>query len=195
MQPDAAAGPDGAIANACGLPASMQDLGDLTALKAQRCNVNGSMGTQKWYRLSATLAETGDIVQLELWPGTGAFSGGAVRTGTFPVDTDYATCGVCVRAVGDKGTATAHEYLATAGSVTITAIGANGAPIAATITSATLGEIDPVSHLPVAMGCSVSLARVQVSGTVMDVGGTGTGGGGGGGGGGGTGSCPAGIGD
>ena len=72
--PDA---PTGQQAN-CPLPGTMADLGALPALKAQRCNVSGSMGARKWYRLSATMA-SGDIVQIELWPYHGAFTG-AVTT-------------------------------------------------------------------------------------------------------------------
>ena len=112
--PDAAVGsPDGSMNATCPLPSSMPDMGALSALKAQRCNVNGTMGAQKWYRLSATLA-SGDVVQLELWPASGAFTG-AVTTGTFPVETDYNTCGICVRAIGDKGAAGAKEYFGTGG--------------------------------------------------------------------------------
>lgn len=193
-QPDAAVGTsDGSMSATCPLPASSADLGNLSALKAQRCNVNGSMGTRKWYRLSATMSG-GDVVQLELWPGTGAFTA-AVTTGTFPIETGYNTCGICLRAVGDKGTATQKEYFGTGGMVTITAVGAAGQPISATITGATLAEVNPTTHAKVAGGCASSISRVKVDGTVMDVGGTGGGGGGSGGGGMGAGACPAGVGD
>src|SRR5678815_1007907 len=59
VQPDA-----GTIENACPL-ADTQDTGDLTALKAQLCNVPGTQGARKYYRLSATVpGATGmDIVQ------------------------------------------------------------------------------------------------------------------------------------
>ncbi|MBL0213327.1 MAG: hypothetical protein IPQ07_05560 [Myxococcales bacterium] len=187
---DAGVTPDGSGMQAtCPLPSTTADLGNLTALKAQRCGVPQSGGA-KWYRLSATMA-SGDVVQLELWPSSGAFTG-AVTTGTFAVETDYNTCGICVRAVGDKGTATAKEYFGTGGMVNITAVGANGAPISATITNATLAEVETVNHTKVAGGCTAAINRVQVSGTVMDVGGTGGGGGGGGGGGA---QCAPGVGD
>ena len=186
--PDAPGGTDAAAA--CPLDASIADLGTLSALKAQRCNVAGSMGTRKWYRLSATLPGTSDVVQLELYDQAGAFSGSTVHTGSFPIETDFATCGVCLRALGDKGTATAKEYFGTGGMVNITAIGANGASISATITDATLGQVD-ANHALVSGGCTATIASVQIDGTVMDVGGSG----GGGGGGGGTGSCPTTVGD
>jgi hypothetical protein len=182
---DGATLPDaGPTSKVCSMPDSVADAGDLAALKAQQCNVPGTQGAQKYYRLSATLPGSTDVVQLELWDNRGPFAGGVVRTGTFPVDTSFATCGVCLRALGDKGLATQKEYFASAGSVEITAIGAGGAPIAAIITSATLAEVNPTTHAAVASGCSSSVTRVKVAGTVVA-----TGGGGGGGG------CPTTIGD
>src|SRR6185436_2961053 len=112
------------------------------------------------------------VVQLELWPNTGAFAAGAVTTGTFPVETNFTGCGVCLRAIGDKGAATQKEYFGTGGSVTISAVGAAGAPISATINNATLAEVD-AQHAKVANGCTTSIAHVKVDGTVMDVGGGG----------------------
>jgi hypothetical protein len=167
------------------------DVGTVAASAAQRCNVPGSMGTRKWYRLAATLP-AGDIVQLELYDQAGAFAGGTVTTGTFPVEPDAGACGVCLRALGDKGGDDETEYVGTGGTVTITAIGTNGAPIAATITDATFAQVDPGGAL-VGGGCTAELARVTVEGIVVDVGGGGTGGGGTGGTG--TSSCPTSIGE
>jgi hypothetical protein len=153
-------------------PMATADAGTLTALKAQRCNVSGSMGQRKWYRLSATLPGSTDIVQLELY---------VVRVGSFPVDTGDAQCGVCLRALGNKGETTETEYLATAGTVNITAVGIEGQPISATITGAAFGELgveDKAPNVP----CTATLASIKIDGTVMDVGGTGGGGGVGGGG-------------
>ncbi len=189
-------GPDAPEQEVCPLPATMADAGDLTALKAQRCNVPGSMGAKKWFRLSATLpAGAADIVQLELWPGQGAFATTDILPGTYTItgaDTADSTCGVCLRAIGDKNLPTQKFYFATAGTVDITAIGAAPAPISATITDAMFAEVD-ASNNPVASGCTASLAAVQVDGTVMDMGGMGSGSGGGGGGG--MGMCPRTIGD
>lgn len=187
--PDA---PVGQQAN-CPLPDNQADLGTLPALKAQRCNVSGSQGARKWYRLSATMAN-GDIVQIELWPYHGPFTA-AVTTGSFPIETDYNTCGVCLRAIGDKGLASAKEYFGTAGMINITALGAAGQPIAATITTGAAAEVNPTNHAKITNGCTTTIASVKIEGTVVDVGGTGTGGGGGGGGGGGSSSCPATVGD
>lgn len=170
-------------------PMVTADAGTLMALKAQRCNVSGSMGLRKWYRLSATLPGSTDVVQLELYDGVGAFAGGVVRVGSFPVETGEAQCGVCLRALGNKGEATETEYVATAGMVNITAIGASAQPISATITAAAFTELG-VEATATNMPCTAMLGSLKIDGTVMDVGGTGGGGGGGGGS-----QCPTTIGD
>src|SRR5215470_5800807 len=70
----------------CPMPATMPDTGTLGALKAQLCNVSGSMGHAHWYRLSAVLPGSSmSDVQLELWDGRGAFAGTPVHTGTFTI--------------------------------------------------------------------------------------------------------------
>lgn len=178
-------------AKVCALTPTVADPGDLLALKANQCNIPGSQGQRKWYRLAAAVSGTTDIVQLELWDNLGAFSGGVVRTGTFTIsgaDASPLTCGVCVRAIGDKSTAAAQEFFATSGTVEVTQIGGAGQPISAVITNASLVQIDPTTRAVVSSGCTTSLARVKVSGTVVTMGGGGGGGGGGG-------NCPAGIAD
>jgi len=189
----------GSNAAACALPASSPDTGNLTAEAAQRCNVNGSMGAAHWYRLAAALpAGAMDFIQIELWDNTGPFVGTTVHTGTFTIsgaDADYATCGVCVRGIGHKGATDVQEYFATSGTVTVSAVGAAPSAFTATVSNIGFVQIDQTMHKPVASGCSASLAASEISGTVVNVGGTGGGGGGGGGGGSGSGQCPQGVGD
>jgi hypothetical protein len=171
----------------CSLPETTADAGDLAAAKAQQCNVAGSQGTKKWYRVAATLPGSMDYVQIELWDGRGAFSAGAVAVGTYQLtgpELDPATCGVCVRGLGDKGAATQKEYFATAGQVQVTAVGGNGLPISVTLTNATFHEVDATTKAAVSGGCTASVTRAKLDGTVVAV----TGGGGGG-------ACPATIGD
>jgi hypothetical protein len=191
-EPPAGEEPDGGV---CTLSDNMDNAGDVAALKANSCNVPMSMGTKKWYRLSATVPGTGDVVQLELWDNLGAFKGGAVHAGTFPLtgaDADLSTCGVCVRALGDKGEAGQQEYFATSGTVEVTAVGGGGSEFTATISDVTFEQVDPTSKKVVANGCASALTRIHVSGTVVAMGG---GGGGGGGGSGGGNNCPFIIGD
>ena len=175
----------------CSLP-DTADTGAVSALFAQRCDVPGSMGARKWYRMAATLPGTTNVVQIELYDNAGPFVGGTVRIGTFPVDADPVTCGVCVRALGDKGGANEMEYFATGGTVTISALGAAGAAFSAEVADLALEQIDG-DHVLVAGGCTAAVAGARLDGTMVDRGGMG--GGGGGGGGGGMGACATTVGD
>lgn len=177
---------------ACAMPDETADAGALTAAFAQRCNVPGSMGVRKWYRAAATLPGTTNIVQVELYDNAGPFMGGAVTTGTFPVDADPVTCGVCVRALGDKGGEKEMEYFATSGMVTLSSLGPNGTAFSVEVSDLALEQID-ADHVLVPDGCTAMVAGAQLDGTIMDRGGMG--GGGGGGGGSGTGTCATTIGD
>src|SRR5215510_678999 len=104
MQPDA-----GIVGRTCPMAMTTADTGALTSLRAQMCNVPGSTGLAHWYRLSAALpGAPGDYVQVELWDNLGAFTGGTVHAGNFTItgnDADRSKCGVCVRAIGEKGAA------------------------------------------------------------------------------------------
>lgn len=162
----------------CSMPEDTTDAGALTALFAQRCNVPGSMGMRKWYRMAATLPGTTNVVQVELYDNAGPFAGGAVRTGTFPVDADPVTCGICVRALGDKGGEAEMEYFATGGTVTISAIGAAGTAFSAEVADLALEQID-LDHVIVDGGCTATIAGAELDGTLVDHAGTGGGGGGG----------------
>ncbi len=154
------------------------DAGDVTASAAQRCNVSGSMGQRKWWRISAELPGTDDIVQLELYEQAGAFAGGTVRTGTFAVEADPASCGVCLR-----GRSGSTEYRGVTGTVTIDAIGAGGTTANVTITGASFEDTEGGA-------CVATVERVRITGEIQDLGGTGMGGGGGG-----TMQCPKTVGD
>jgi hypothetical protein len=202
IEPDAAVGGGSADATqeqlgACGAMPDMISDTTLPAFKAQRCNVPGTSGTKKWFRLSAQLPGSQDFVQLELWPETGAYSG-AVTTGTFTIagaDLVYETCGVCARGMGDKGDPAQKEYFSQNGSVNVTSIGAAGQTLSATLSNVGLVVVD-FAHRPISGGCTTTVQNLTISGTIVDVGGGGSGGGGGGGGGGaGGGSCELGVGD
>jgi hypothetical protein len=173
-------GPDaGLMQRSCPMPMTTADAGPMSAVKTQMCNYPGSAGMQHWYRAFATLPDsTTSFVQVELYDKIGAFAAGTVHTGTFPVDTDPATCGVCVRGLGDKGATDAREYFATTGTVNVTAIGGNGTTLTATLSNIGFVELDSNRH-PVSGGCTATLGAGQISGTVVQVGGTGGGGGGG----------------
>ncbi|HVK78848.1 MAG TPA: hypothetical protein VM734_36360 [Kofleriaceae bacterium] len=173
---------------ACGLAASIPDAGTIAPATAERRNQPGSMGAAKYHVAYATLPGSTDRVQIELWDGLGAFAGGVARAGTFPLtgaELSYDTCGVCVRAIAEHGTPSAQEFLAKAGSVTVTAIGAPGSPLTVSVTGVDFGQVDATTMLPMATGCQASLAGAAMSATITDIAGGGGGGGGAGGGGGG----------
>lgn len=159
------------------------DAGDLSATYAQRCNVPGSMGTQNWYRLVATLPGSDDVVQLELWPNRGVYAGKAVEPGTFQIsgdETDYLTCGICLRAMADKGGELQRELFAVSGTVVVETVSSVAeAPFSATITNASFVELDG-DKSPVEGGCTMDVERVKASGAIEIKGGGGGGGGGGG---------------
>ena len=172
-------------ASACPIPATTPDTGALPALNADLCTLPGSMGAAHWYRVSAVLpGATVDDVQLELYDNYGPFVGGTVRTGTFSVDPDPETCGVCMRAVGDKGAAGAKEYFGRSGTVSIDALDGDGAVVTISLKGITLAEVDDM-QAPVEGGCSAVVDAAEISGTLTQVGaadGTGD-------------ECPSGIGD
>jgi len=172
------------------------DAGDLAALKAQRCNVPSSMGSKNWYRLSAMLPGELNVVQIELWPERGTFRGGPVKPGVYQLTADdlsYATCGVCVRAMADKGMSSQREYFAIGGTVEVKEVSsAEGAPFVATIRDVSFAEVN-ANHSEVKGGCALDLEAAEISGSVQLMGGSG--GGAGGGGSGGSGGCVTTVGD
>jgi hypothetical protein len=171
------------MGQSCPLAATEADMGMLTAAKAELCNQMGSMGKVHWYKVAATFPDNAmNFLEVDLWDQDGAFTGGAAKTGTFPVDTDYDSCGVCVHGLGGTGTAQ-KEYFATGGMVTVGQIGAAGTPIQVSISNDAFAEVDATEHKAVASGCTATLAAATLTGTLMQVGGSGGGGGGGGGGG------------
>ncbi|HEX2692013.1 MAG TPA: hypothetical protein VHN14_35635 [Kofleriaceae bacterium] len=174
--------------DACPMPMTQADTGPLAASKAQMCNVPGSMGKSHWYKLAAQLPDTIDYVQVELWDQHGVFAGGTVHPGMFTIagaEADPTTCGVCVRGVGAKDATDQKAYFATSGTVNVTAVGGSGQPFSATLSNISFVEIDSTATSLVASGCTAALDAAQITGTVVQMGGTGGGGGGGGGSGGG----------
>ena len=185
----------GKKSDVCSLEMTMPDTGNQPAWKAQECNVPGSMGAQHWWKLSVALPDqTMSYVQLELWPHAGAFAGGDVHAGQFTIqgdDADPAKCGICVRAMGDKGGTTEKEYFATSGTVNVPTIGMDTQPMSATLANLTFVEVS--AKVLVMDGCVADLAGAEVAGTVQKLGGAG--GGGGGGTGSGSGGCKLTVGD
>jgi hypothetical protein len=174
---------DGQVAAACGMPSTTPDIGPVTATAAEQRNQPGSQGARKIYTATATLPGTDEIVQVELWDNLGAFTGGLVAVGTYPLtgaELDYNTCGVCVLG-GSTDAGVTQEYFATGGSVEVVALGPVGQPLTVRVSNITFGEVNPTDGTPIAGGCTAALAGGQISGPLVNVDGGGGGGGGGGG--------------
>lgn len=102
-----------------------------------------------------------DALQIKLVANTGAFAGGAIKTGTFQisgVDTGLTTCGLCVSIVADivPMQGPSKIYQATSGEVTITSA---TRPYAGTLRTLSFGEVTlDGTAVP---GCKADLAEVS----------------------------------
>jgi hypothetical protein len=103
-----------------------------------------------------------DVIQIELWDGLGAFDGGVVATGTYPIEgdeTSVVTCGVCIYLAADAtlidGTIVddAKRYIATGGSLTVDSITTNFTGSATGLTFTEIDWADPNAG-PLAGGCT-----------------------------------------
>jgi hypothetical protein len=102
-----------------------------------------------------------DALQLKLVANTGAFAGGAIKTGTFQIsgaDAGFTTCGLCVAIVADivAMQGPSKLYQATSGEVTITSA---TRPYAGTLRNISFGEVT-FDGAPVP-GCKADLAEVS----------------------------------
>jgi hypothetical protein len=99
---------------------------------------------------------------VKLIPGKGAFSAGAIRTGTYAIasaDANYATCGLCVNLVaGITMTGPSKFFFADAGSVTITT------PASGTAHDLHFAEIDIGSGAEIPGGCVGAITTLMFAG-------------------------------
>ncbi|MGC4116555.1 MAG: PPC domain-containing protein [Myxococcales bacterium] len=115
---------------------------------------------------------TADFLRVELYAGAGVFSGG-FAPGTYQLtgdETNYATCGLCVRILADVDDSTGDVgafYMATGGTVELTAVGAAG--FTAKLTNVTFVHVDIDSQYnstPNPDGCASSMAHADVVATI-----------------------------
>lgn len=182
--PDATSASDAPAADALGdAPATgcsvaTATFGDLGALAgAAYLDVGHAAGDPTDDRLELDAPLEGgaptDVLAVQLFAGFGAFGSGAIAPGAYPIagaELDAATCGVCVR-IKTKVTATGYDddYLATGGTLTVTAAGqALGDTFAGALTGVTFlhVDIDPASGVarPAADGCATSIASATFTG-------------------------------
>jgi hypothetical protein len=121
-----------------------------------------------------------DLLRLELYKNSGAITN--IAPGTYPImgdDTNYKTCGVCVRILTDLTTmAYADDYFATSGTVTVTTVGGSGSGSGSARTYGTLsGSFQNLHFDHVMIGsdftstivgdCSSTLASGNFSATIQ----------------------------
>lgn len=106
-----------------------------------------------------------DIIQIELWDGLGAFSGGDAAPGTYTIEgaeTSVVSCGICIyiwadSTVGDGVVVDSEkDYIATGGSITIDSVTGN---FTGSVADLTFTEIDQTSENgdPLPGGCQTAL--------------------------------------
>ena len=167
-------GPGGGDPDSAPTPAACtapESLGSLTIAEglAQGTAEEGLLG-------GALLGEDAmpDAIQFEFYPGFEPFLGedpkapedDVVELGTWDIagpQLNYASCGVCVRLLTDLGESDyADDYMATGGTVTLTAIGPN---LTITATNLTFGHvlIDEMSFesTPAGTGCESAADSVE----------------------------------
>jgi hypothetical protein len=120
-------------------------------------------------------ASPADGISVILYAGYGAFSAGAIMPGTYEIsgeELDFATCGVCVL-LATNATADGHEddYMATGGTVTITAAGtAVGGTLSGTLTNVQFHHvtIDPQTGetTQAADTCTSAMSNATFTGTL-----------------------------
>jgi hypothetical protein len=186
LAPDAAvilpdAAPDAvAVApdNACGVASSYGALGDIrgeAGSDLQDPAVTERVGFVFAPTPDTAMQDAPDFLIVELWDGYGPFAGGAARTGTFQItgeDTDYDTCGVCVRLLANfVNDAAAKELLATSGTVTVTSVAtATGQTMQVSLSNVSFVEIsfDATAGYQTVAGstCPSPITSVGLTGTI-----------------------------
>jgi hypothetical protein len=116
---------------------------------------------------------TPDAVQLELYQGFGAFGSGDIKNGTYQItgeETNYATCGVCVRIFtdivsdGSGGASSTDDYFATGGTVTLTSVSGNTFSGTLSNVAMTHVTIDPQTFNSTPVGdCNSNIANATMN--------------------------------
>jgi hypothetical protein len=104
---------------------------------------------------------------VKLEPGKGAFAGGALKTGTFPItgaDASFTSCGLCIDIIADivANQGPTKFYAADSGTVTLTSASATGASpskIAGSAQNLHFVETN-LDGTPVPGGCTATIASI-----------------------------------
>jgi hypothetical protein len=138
----------------CLIPGSYGALGTKT----------GTAGTVQTSPTLTVILDAGppkDDYFVKLVPGKGAFAGGALTTGSFPVggvDASFNDCGLCTNLIADivAGQGPTKFYYADAGTVTLTATN----PIAGSAQNLHFVEFDVNTGLAVPGGCTSAVTSI-----------------------------------
>ena len=185
--PDAGGSSVDAAPAACTAPASFGDAGALQAEAFFVPDVNEGTddgATDDLLVMIAPLDGTAmpDAIELRLFAGYGAFTGGAIRTGTFELtgaELDLNECGICAGVITDTTQdGYADDYLPTGGTLELTAIGtAAGQMLTGRLSNLSFRHVtvaDDGSAPPADDTCATTLAAASFSAMLMmDPGGTG----------------------
>jgi hypothetical protein len=148
------------------------DYGTVTPM--QQGAQTDNLTTPMYIVYEAGLNADTDVLSVQLYPGFGVFSGGAIAPGTYELtggETQYETCGACVLVytnfdgMNTQGT----PYLATAGTLTITSVSPNLAGTLSNLTfqSVTILDAAPYTSTPAGDGCTASITSLAFDAPVM----------------------------
>lgn len=169
-------GPDAPSQATCLLP---QTLGAVTPTQqeghSRKSMANATAPDNLYLFADLNQDPTPDILLVDLWKGYGVFQNG-FPTGPMTVqlsgaESSYETCGACITVQTDYTMSgpTGDPYIATAGTLSLTAANAttiSGSLSNVTFTHSTIDQMSGVTT-PSADGCSATLSSVSFQATVM----------------------------
>jgi hypothetical protein len=160
-------GSGGGGGGACQAPATLGDLGALANAAAMIGQTPGG----NVYELRAPLPQGGTFYLL-LFDSLGAFTGGTVQPGTYPIEgaeADITSCGACV-GLGFGPDNAEQFYFAQSGTLTLESAGPT--TIAGSLTGATFKEMifppEGSQELPTLGSCETAADGLSFSATVIE---------------------------
>ncbi len=109
-----------------------------------------------------------DALNIDLYPGYGVFSAGAITAGTFPLtgaELSIVECGACVYVTGDVGEAGPKGmWMATGGTLTLTSVAGQ---LTGTLANGTFQHVDlGDGATPLGDSCDTSITQAAFNGAI-----------------------------
>lgn len=153
---------------------SFGNVGSVTTGQAQYDSTNNALAALAPLETN----NPADVLKVELYGGFGVFSSGTIAPGTYQLtggELNYATCGVCLRVLTNTDPSTnmyEHDYLATGGTVTISAVGtAAGQQFTATLSNITFEHVTiaptTFQSTPAGDGCTSAISNAALDLTLQ----------------------------